>query len=402
MGDPVSLPAAAPRSAWRLVGPGPFGALFWGKVCANSGSWMHTVVAAITLFEVTGSAAAVSLVSVAQFAPQLVLTPLSGRWADAGDVLRQMVVARCLCTAGSAALALVVLVPQRAPAFTVVAVFACSVVVGVGFAVGGPPMQAAVSDLVAPEELRTAMALNTVPITVGRVVGPVLGASAAATLAPAVAFGLAAFLQLVLVLLLLGARFPAFAPAVAGGASASVGEGLRYLRSDRTAVLVLLATVAVGVGSEPTLTLAPSLASAYGGGEGLVGWLTFAFGAGAMLGALLASSMSAWLREEVGACVGLLALAAGSLVVALSSGPPLALVGYAVGGLGFSWGAAGFGSLVQRRTHRAYRGRVMALWLVAFIGFRPVAAAGCGLVLAAAFTCRPSALTRPTGVPDVA
>ncbi|QSE95277.1 MFS transporter [Rhodococcus pseudokoreensis] len=54
-----------------------------------------------------------------------------------------------------------------------------SVVVGLGFAIGGPAMQSIVPAMIRPGEMTAAMSLNTVPITVGRAGGPAMGAAVA-------------------------------------------------------------------------------------------------------------------------------------------------------------------------------------------------------------------------------
>ena len=82
-----------------------FGALFWGKIFSVVAVWTHGIVAAIVMYDVTGSALMVGLVGVAQFAPQLVLSPTSGKWADTGNPARQILLGRVLCTAGSGVIA---------------------------------------------------------------------------------------------------------------------------------------------------------------------------------------------------------------------------------------------------------------------------------------------------------
>ena len=54
--------------------------------------------------------------------------------------------------------------------------------------VGGPAMQSIVPLLIRDGELATAMALNSIPMTVGRILGPAAGAYLAAHLGPATAF----------------------------------------------------------------------------------------------------------------------------------------------------------------------------------------------------------------------
>jgi hypothetical protein len=51
------------------------------------------------------------------------------------------------------------------------------------------------------------------------------------------------------------------------------------------------------------------------------------------------------------------------------------VVGFALTGAGFVLALTGFTSVLQRRIPNELRGRIMALWSVAFLGNRPLAAA---------------------------
>ena len=85
-----------PRSSYRLMVDPVFGPFLWGKVVSSAGIWIHNIVAAIVAFEITGSTFVVGLVSAVQFGPQLFLAPLSGKLADRGNAVLQIVVGRLL------------------------------------------------------------------------------------------------------------------------------------------------------------------------------------------------------------------------------------------------------------------------------------------------------------------
>lgn len=367
-----------PRGSWGLMVRGAFAAVFWGKACANTGSWMHSVVAAIVVYRATGSAAAVAVVSVAQFAPQIFLAPLCGSWADRGDLVRQLMIGRSLCVLGSGTLA-VLMVWAESPEAVLASVFVCSLVAGVGFTVDGPAMQSLVPALVQPAELRAAMTLNTLPTTLGRLTGPVCGAFAVAHTSAAVGFAVSAGLHAVMLGLLGTISSPA-RPSVVGTAGTSVRAVMTYLRTAPVLVLALIATVAVGAGSEPTLTLAPSFADRLGGGDRLVGLLSFAFGVGALAGVAMTSVAARWLTARTSGFAGLLMIALGCVSAGLAPTPATAMAAFAAVGVGFSSGMAGFSTLLQAYTLPEYRGRVMALWMVAFVGSRPLAALAVGVL----------------------
>lgn len=89
------------RGAIGLMFDRVFGALFWGKMFSVVAVWTHGIVAAIVIYDATRSALMVGMVGVAQFGPQLLLTPTSGKWADTGNPVRQILLGRVFCAAGS-------------------------------------------------------------------------------------------------------------------------------------------------------------------------------------------------------------------------------------------------------------------------------------------------------------
>jgi MFS family permease len=403
MATSSTLPA---RGALGLMFDPVFGALFWGKMFSVVAVWTHGIVAAIVMYDATRSALMVGLVGVVQFGPQLILSPTSGKWADTGNPARQILLGRVLCIAGSGSIAVWLTINDRHSA---AAVLAGTLLVGIGFVVGGPAMQSIVPTLIRTGELSTAMALNSIPMTIGRMIGPVIGAYLAAHLGAAEGFAVAAALHVIFAVFLLVVHFPA-PPQRRDGTDYRVRAALKYVWRDRPLFLALLAVTTVGFAADPSITLAPSMADALGGGKGLVGALSAVFGIGAALGMTALALMGGRVESKWVSSIGVWLLGAGCVVLALGTVTPVALAGFGLAGLGFGWAMTGLSTLVQERAPEELRGRIMALWLVGFLGSRPIAAAVLGgaadtvgvnaafvvaavAVVAVAALCRPSTLT---------
>jgi MFS family permease len=404
-GTVASRPA---RGSLALLADPVFGPFFAGKLLSTAGIWIHNIVAAILAFQLTRSAFVVGLVSVAQFAPQLLFAPLSGAVADRGDRRKQLVLGRLIAAAGSGGLALwIALVgvdglPGAAP------VVGAALVVGVGFVVGGPAMHALLPTLVRPGELAAAIALNSVPFTVARAGGPALGALVAASAGPEFAFAIAAAANLAFALVMLwlpiGGR-----PVQEPGADRSVRAGLRHLKVDPTLVLLLVGVGAIGIGADPAITLTPPLSDGFGRGSELVGVFASSFGVGAGLAFVVLSPARRWLGLPLLGTVGLALLATGMLALIVTPVAWLAVLAFGVGGTGMTFSLTSLSTQMQERLPDGLRGRVMALWSVAFLGSRPFAAAINGAIadawsvdaalvvvaavlLLAAWLCRPTRL----------
>lgn len=375
----VDSPAPArPRGAVRLLFDRSFGALFWGKLFAVVGIWTHSLVSAVVVFNASHAALMVGLVGVVQFGPQLLFSPTSGKWADRGNPARQILLGRSLCTIGSGSVAVLLFcVPTATAAQVIGAVLTGSLIVGVGFVVGGPAMQSIVPSLIRNGELPTAMALNTVPMTLGRMIGPALGAVILAQFNPAAAYTVSAGLNAVFVLLLLVGRFPT-PPKRKLDNDYRVRAALQYVWHDRPLRMALVCVATVGFASDPAITLAPLMAQELGGGNQLVGSLSSAFGVGAAIALALLATLRGRVPSAIVAGLGLWLLAAGSGLLAAASVPWLALMGFALAGLGFGSAVTGLSTVIQERSPDELRGRIMALWMVGILGSRPIAAAVLG------------------------
>ncbi|MGW0160126.1 MFS transporter [Mycobacterium sp. NPDC003323] len=409
-GQATAAAAARPRGALRLMFDPVFGALFWGKIFSVVAVWTHSIIAAVVMYETTGSALMVGLVGVVQFAPQLILSPISGKWADTGNVTRQILLGRLLCIAGSGSIAAwMFAAPDMAGMSAAVPVLLGSTLVGFGFVVGGPAMQSIVPELIRDGELSTAMALNSIPMTIGRIAGPAAGAYLAAHFGAATGFAVAAVLHVVFAVFLVIVRFPA-RPERAAGTDYRVRAALRYVWRDRPLLLALVAVTTVGIAADPSITLAPSLADVLGGDTRLVGTLSAVFGIGAAVGMAALAVMGGRMPSARVSSIGLTGLGLGCAVLAGSITPAIAVTGFALAGLGFGWALTGLSTVVQERAPAELRGRIMALWLVGFLGSRPIAAAVLGgtadavnvqtafavaavLTLGVAVLCRPARLT---------
>ena len=356
-----------------------FGPFFWGKVLSSAGIWVHNIVAAIVAYELTGSALVVGLVTAVQFAPQLLFAPLSGKMADRGNAPVQIVLGRMLTGVGSAGLALWIWLvggidglPGAGP------VLGASLVVGLGFVVGGPAMQSIVPAIIRPGEMAAAMALNSVPMTLARAAGPALGALIATQLGPATAFAAAAGANLCYAVVVLLLRLPRAETHV--DTDFSIRASLRHVRADRPLLVLLIGIAAVGVGAEPTVTLAPALAAELDGAAGLVGSLASSFGIGAGAGFLVFAPLHRRVELSRLGSGGLLLMALGLVVAALSGTPAAALAAFGLSGVGMTLAFTSITTQIQNRVPDALRGRIMALWFVGFLGARPFAAAVTGFL----------------------
>lgn len=374
--EAASTSESPPRSYVGLLRDPVFGPFLVGKLLVTAGMWAHSIAAALLIFEQTRSATLVGAVSIAQFLPQLLLTFWTGAAADRGDRRRQLVAGRLVTAAGSATVLVLLTTTGATGTAAATVLIACTVVVGIGNAIGTPAMHALVPSMVRPDELPAAVAMNSMPHTVGRVVGPVIGATLVGVAGPGV-FLITAAANVVFALVLRRLRLTA-GVGTAPRARGATWEGVRHVRGDRRVRRALVGVGLVGLGADPVITLTPSLADQLGAHPSFVGTLASSFGIGAAAGYAVLR-VTARVAPEVRGPVSLLVMGVATAAAGAGS-TSVAVVAFALAGGAMSCSLTSFTTGIQQQVPDAIRGRVMALWSLAFLGSRPVAAAVNGAV----------------------
>jgi MFS family permease len=373
--------SAGPSAALRLIGDRNFGPYFVGNAASASGTWFQNLAASIYVFQHTHSPFLLGVLQFGNFIPILLLAPWGGSAADRFDRKRLLLVTQIASTVLSAVLAAL----AWAGLASVPLVIACAVGLGISSAFSAPASQALIGDLVPRRDLQSAVALNSMTFNLARAIGPTLGGISVDQLgfAPSFAINAASYLVLVVGLTLVQPR----ARELAGRGAARLRESLRLVRDQPRLLAFLLIVAAVGFASDPVNTLSPAFASEFAlhPQSRWAGIIVGAFGAGAVTAAFVVAGRVAGSRWRMVATLSL--LTAGIVGFALSRTIWLGLAFLAVGGFGYLASNASATSRLQLDVAEHQRGRIMALWSVAFLGLRPAASLLDG-ALAGAFGVR--------------
>ncbi|MEQ3549392.1 MFS transporter [Pseudonocardia nematodicida] len=341
---------------------------FGGQSISLIGTWMQSVAQSWLVYELTGSATVLGTVVAVQTLPTLLLGPYAGVWVDRLDRRRLMIGLQAMM--GVQALALAVLTLTGTIALWHVYVLAA--VLGLNKAFENPARQTFVHELVGPDDLRNAVSLNSVLVNAARAVGPAIAGVVIVAGGTGVCFLLNAVSFVAVVSSLLRLDVSALTPtAPTPRAPGQLREGFSYVRGNTELLLPLLMMGLIGCLAYEFPVVLPVVASqTFGGDAGTYGWLTGAMGVGAVVGGLVVAGrgrtgLPALVRTSLwfGAALGLAALAPTLWVALLAMG----LVGMA--SVAFM---AGGNSTLQLASAPHMRGRVMALWSVAFLGSTPI------------------------------
>ena len=367
--------ATGPGEALRLIRHRNFGPYFVGNASSATGTWFQNLAASLFVYRQTHSPFLLGVLQFANFIPVLLLAPWAGSAADRFDRRRVVLVSQVVATSLSAVLAAL----AWAGLARVWVVMAFAVGLGVVSAFAAPASQALISDLVPRGELQSAVALNSMTYNLARAVGPALAALSVRKLGIPASFAINSASYLVLVAGVLVVRT---APRLrASRAETRLRESLRLVRDQPRLLAFLLIVTAVGFASDPVNTEAPAFANAFGRPDTDSGYLIGAFGGGAVAAAFLLAGRVTGSRRRMLATLVLL----GTGIVAFSLTPwlPLGLGLLAVAGFGYLASNTSATSRLQLEVAEHQRGRIMALWSVAFLGLRPVASLADGAIAGA-------------------
>ncbi|WP_432842245.1 MFS transporter [Dactylosporangium sp. CA-092794] len=349
-----------------------------GQTASAVGTWMQTVAQSWLVLVLTNSPGMVGLLVAVQMAPVLVFGPYAGAVADRAHKRRMIIVVQAVM--GGVALTLGVL--TMTGAVTTWHVFVLAALLGSTTAFDSPVRQAFIIEMVGREHLRNAMGLNLVVINVARAVGPAVAGVVIATGGTGLCFVLNAASYLAVVVAMIRLDVSTLqphepAPRMRGQAL----DGVRYAWRTPQIRTPLLMMSAVGCFVfEYPVTLPVLATHDLHGGPDAYGFLTAAMGVGAIAGGLWSAARGS--TGTPGLVKLLLGFAATLTAAALVPTLPVALVAIALVG---AWGTAsithGVGT-VQLAAEPHMRGRVMAMWTVAFLGLTPLGGPLVGLVSA--------------------
>ena len=343
---------------------------FTGQLVSLAGSWMQNVALAWLVLELSGSPLAVGALAFARFLPFTVFGLAAGVVADRVDS-RKLVMA----TQGAAALVSIALaVVTLTGTASLPLVYVLAALGGLTLAFDAPGRQSLTYQMVGPNSLPNAVALNASLFNGSRVIGPAIAGVVIAAFGTGVCFVVNAVSFLAVLAALASLRTEEL-HAVARDPSARVVEGVRralaYVRHDsqlRTILGVVAVVSTVGFNFH---VLVPLLASdQLGVGPEGFGLLSASFGLGALAGALTTATFrrASWRLFTTGATgFGVLALALAPVTDAVLAGVLLFAVG-----VSFTLFTANANALVQLGSPDILRGRMIALYLFAFVGLAPV------------------------------
>jgi MFS family permease len=372
-GAEAPAPTRGLRHAFRALRHRDFALFLTGAFISSTGMWMQNVTVPYVLNEATGSATWVGLAGFAQFIPAMVMGPIGGTFADRFPRRRILLVSQSVAMFIAFALWLTVRDGQVDPGLMVGLV----AVGGIASGFGIPAWQSLVPELVPRESLLNAVALNSAQFNASRALGFLIGGLSLHAFGPATAF----LVNAVSYVTVLGALLVVHAGRApeAGRAGAAEAGGFRsVLTYARRHPGILLTIVTVGVVAflgSPVVLLAPVFArEVFHVNEAAYGYLAAAFGIGATVGAVVLGAYGDGLRRSRLATSAIAAYGLALLAMGLTPVYAGGLLAMFAIGAGYLVVVSALNTTLQESVEPRFRGRVVALYFMAFTGGYPIGA----------------------------
>jgi len=348
-----------------------------GQLIKLVGVWMmFTAQDWLVLDLSNNSPGALGIVTALQFLPVLLLTLWAGKLADRFDKRKLLISANA--TFAVTAILFAILVASGVVVLWHVFLFA--LLLGIANAIETPVRQSFVSELVELPLLPNALALSAATFNTARIGGPALAGVALALFGTGPVFLIATALAVAPIFSYLAMR-PLELHRSADRPSADdtrIADGLRYVWKRHDLLLPIALMAAVGmIGFNFPVTLAALAKINFQAGPSTFGLLTTALAVGALGGALAGSGR----RSRPGVYVVLgaaLAFAVFEVAVGFAPNFIVAMILLVPTGFFSIYLAQATNHRVQMGVHSAYRGRVMALYVLVFLGTTPIGASLAG------------------------
>jgi len=356
---PASPPARG-HSVWRVFAHRVFFALWIAALVSNVGTWMQNVGAAWLMTSLSPSPLMVALIQTASSLPILLLALPAGALADIVDRRRLLIVSQAWMLLAAAALGVFTIENLMTPWMLLGLSFA----LGVGSALNAPAWQAITPELVPPEDLTSAIALNGVNFNAARAVGPAIGGIVVAWAGAGATFVLNAVSFLGVMVVLYGwnrSQQPGVLPAER--LIGAIRSGVRYVRYAPPLRAVMMRTAGFTIGAGAVWAVVPLLARRQLnlGADGF-GLLLGAFGTGAIVAGAALERIEDFASRDtiVAASTAIFAAVLIGLAVSSSYAPALALM--FVGGAMWVLANSSLNIAAQLSVPRWVQGRALACY----------------------------------------
>ena len=355
---------------FRSLGHRNFRLYFFGQAVSLIGFWLQSIAIGWLIYRMTDSGWMLGLVAFVTYIPMLVVSPFAGLLADRADRRRLVIVSQFVQMMQALSLAVLTFGHWITPEYIVI----LALLQGLCHAIDTPARHALVPTMIGgTAELANAIALNSLVMNIGRFAGPAVAGVLLAWLGEGWCFIFNALSFLAVLYAL--SQLPAMPPRYAAVTSlrAQVVEGFAWVTQCLPARWLMINLAIVSFTAPTYQTLMPMFVQeVFQGDSRTLGLLVSSAGLGALSGTLLLASRQTMRGLPVLINAASFSAGFGLLLFSLTGSTGLAMASLLPVGFGIIVTAAGTNTILQRTVEDRLRARVVAVYVMAFIGTAPL------------------------------
>lgn len=337
---------------------------YWGQIISVSGTFLQYLAQVWLVLKLSNSGTMLGLVLTFQFLPVLLLTSWGGLLADRYPKQKLLYITQTL--SGILSLILGLLVLTESVQLWMVFVFALCL--GLINSIDNPARSTFLFEMVGSEKIKNAISLWTILISSTRIIGPAIAGIIIATIGIGECFiiNAASFIAVLIALFMIRESELHTVPPVAA-ARGQIKEGLKYVRSTPILFNTLIMMAIIGTITFEWPVSMPLFAKFILNGDAAVySAITVALGIGMLIGGFANASSSNSSQRRMVYTALLFGIAV--IISAFTSTLLWATIAFIFVGM-FSMAFLNLSAtILQMNTDSKMRGRVMALWSMAFLG----------------------------------
>lgn len=357
------LPPALSKPRFRLFAI--------GQAISIIGGWIQQIALSWLIYRLSGS---VFLLGVSGFLTQipfLVVSPFAGALTDRVRRVRMLVIVNAIL----AVLATILAVMAAMGVEDVRVYLAIALCSGTATAFETPARQALLSVIVEDRKLLpSAIGVNSMLFNMGRIIGPTIAGILLLRLTEAWCFALNALSFGAVIIALILMRLPDLIPPRKDGQKGiALAETIAYLRKHPAARYLLPTVTAVAVFALPYQHIMPSIAvDFFGGNTSTLGLLMSSVGAGALVTAIILAMQTSTRVQLSLVRFAPFVIAVTLIAFSQSRSLPLSMFLLAILGGSILMTSASTNTIMQQSVEDAWRGRVIGIYIMCFVGMAPL------------------------------
>ena len=352
---------------------------FGGQGISLVGTWMQQIALGWLVYRLTDSAFLLGLVGFASQIPTFVLASFAGVLADRFSRHHIIIITQILAMIQASLLAILTLTNS----IQIWHIIFLSVFIGIVNAFDMPTRQSFVVDLVEDKnDLPNAIALNSSMFNTARLVGPTVAGILISLLGEGLCFSINAVSFIAVIIALLMMKIKTKDVVIRKEkVFTELKEGIKYAYKFKPIRVLLLVIGIVNLAGSPFTVLMPVFArDILKGNANTLGFLFGAVGIGALVGAIYLASRKSVVGLGKWIAISSIVFASGLILFSFSQTFIISFILMLFTGFGMMVQMASANTLLQTLVDDDKRGRVMSLYVMAFMGTAPIGSLVAGTI----------------------